>query len=154
MERDRPMTQIPLVATAEHAFVENEHRELAAGLDHIHHVGTLVGSTPTRDLTYELLQLLSWIEKVLEPHALWEETVLYEKIDQLAGTGWATKLMRYEHQQIRLLVRRLERDRQTLLHETTHDELVELRGRLFALEGLIRAHLEREEVFLIPLLDQ
>lgn len=148
------MTQIPLVATAEHAFVENEHRELASGLDRIHHVGTLVGTTPPRDLTYELLQVLSWIERVLEPHASWEETVLYEKIDQRAGTVWATKLMRYEHQQIRLLGRRLEQDRETLLHETTHDELGELRGRLFAFEGLIRAHLEREEVFLIPLLDQ
>lgn len=145
------MTLIPPVA-AEHAFVENE--QLASGVDHIHRLGTLVGTIPTHDLTYELLQLLSWIEKVLEPHTTWEEMVLYAKIDERAGTVWATKLMRYEHQQIRLLAHRLEVDRETLRHETTHDELVELRGRLFALEGLIRAHLEREELFLIPLLDQ
>ena len=147
------MSQVSLVATAEHSFIENEHRELAVGLDHIHHLATSIHTMPSRELTYELLQILMWVEKVLEPHAAWEETVLYEKIDRRAGTVWATKLMRYEHQQIRQLVRRLERDRQTVVHETTH-ELVELRGRLFAFEGLIRAHLEREELFLIPLLDQ
>lgn len=154
MGRDRSVAHIPPVTTAEHAFVENEHRELAWGVDEIHGLGTRIGTIATHDLTYELLQVLTWIEKVLEPHAAWEETVVYDEIDQRAGTTWATKLMRYEHRQIRLLAHRLELDRETLRVETTHDELVELRGRLFALEALIRAHLEREELFLIPLLDQ
>ena len=62
--------------------------------------------------------------------------------------------MRFEHQQIRAFVRHLEIDRETLSHETTHEELNELRGRLFGLEAVLRTHLEREELYLNPLLDQ
>jgi hemerythrin-like domain-containing protein len=148
------MAHMPPAATADHAFVENEHRELTWGVDHIHHVGTRIGTIATHDLTYELLQVLSWIEKVLEPHAAWEEIAVYDQVDARAGTPWATKLMRYEHQQIRRFAHRLELDRETLHRETTHEELTELRGRLFGLEALIRAHIEREELFLIPLLDE
>jgi hypothetical protein len=31
--------------------------------------------------------------------------------------------------------------------------VIELRGRLFALDAIVRAHMAREERFLIPLLD-
>lgn len=148
------MAHISPVATAEHSFVENEHRELAWGIDYIHRVAARVGSVTTHELTYELLEVMSWVEKVLEPHATWEEAVLYNEIDERAGTPWATKLMRYEHEQIRRLAKRLEVDREILHHETKHEELVDLRARLSGLETLIRAHMEREELYLIPLLDQ
>lgn len=148
------MAHVPTVATAEHSFVENEHRELGWGIDQIHRVAARVGSISTHELTYELLHVIRWVETVLEPHAAWEDAVLYGEMDDRAGTPWATKLMRYEHQQIRRMARSLNADRDILRQETTHEELVEVRARLFGLEALIRAHMEREKLFLIPLLDE
>jgi hemerythrin-like domain-containing protein len=76
------------------------------------------------------------------------------EVDRRAGSPWATRLMRFEHQQIRAFVRHIEIARESLSHETTHEQLNDLRGALFGLEAVLRTHLEREELYLIPLLDE
>jgi hemerythrin-like domain-containing protein len=78
---------------------------------------------------------------------------LYPEIDRIAGTPWATRMMRYEHQQIRQGASRLRTDQRLLQHEPDHHQVLELRCQLFGLEAIIRAHLEREESVLFPLLD-
>lgn len=145
---------LPVAALAEHSFAQSEHHDLVPGLQHIHRVATRVGTLDAHSLSYELLEISAWAGSVLEPHIAWEEADLYMEVDRRAGSPWATRLMRFEHQQIRAFVRHIEIDRETLSHETTHDELSELRGRLFGLEAVLRTHLEREELYLIPLLDQ
>jgi hypothetical protein len=146
------MTDLLTVTNADHAFVEHEHAELAAGTERIHELGGRVGSVTPQDLAGGLLHVLDWFEKVLVPHAAWEEHTLYARIDERAGTAWATKLMRFEHLQIRRLATSLATDRQRLLAMPTHALLTELRAHLFGLEALLRAHIEREELFLSPLL--
>jgi hemerythrin-like domain-containing protein len=61
--------------------------------------------------------------------------------------------MTFEHQQILEVARKLEADRELLRREPDGDQAVKLRGRLFGLEALLRAHIERENRFLIPLLE-
>lgn len=139
--------------TAEHAFAEHEHRDLAPGIDRIHAVARAVVSIAPSDWSSALLDVIDWVETVLQPHAAWEDAWLYPEIARRAGSPWATKLMTFEHQQILELARKLEADRALLGREPGRDEMVELQGYLFALEALLRAHIEREERFLIPLLE-
>ena len=79
---------------------------------------------------------------------------MYPEIDARTGTPWATRAARFDHQQVRAMSAMLRDDRQSL---TRIDDAFEQHGRLryhlFGLEALLRAHIEREERFLIPLLD-
>jgi hemerythrin-like domain-containing protein len=138
--------------TLEGRFVEHEHLELRRGINRIHDVAMAIGTIAAPDLSITLLDVLDWVDRVLEPHASWEDRWLYPEVDRQAGTPWATKLMVFEHQQIRQIAQRIAADRTLLNHEPTREQAGELRGRLFALETLIRAHMEREDRFLIPLL--
>lgn len=147
------MTEFSRAAIAEHAFVEHEHRELRPGLNHIHDVAGAVGSLAAGDFAHALREILDWVHLVLEPHTAWENTWLYPEFDRRAGTPWATRLLAFEHQQICQTARQLESDRDLLQHELARDEIVDLRWHLYALEALVRAHIEREERLLIPLLD-
>ena len=147
------MNEVAVGITAEFAFAEHEHRELVRGIDRIHDVALVAGHVTAQELSIASLGVLDWIEAVLGTHAAWEDSWLYPEIDRRAGTPWATKLMTFEHHQIREIARKLGVGRARYHHEPTHDLAVELRGQLFALEALLRAHVEREELFLIPLLD-
>lgn len=140
--------------TAERSFVDHEHRDLRPGIERIHEVARCVGTVAAPDLSIVLLDVLDWVDQVVEPHAAWEDGWLYPEFDRRAGTPWATKLMRFEHHQIRQAASRLEADRETLRHEPDHDQSCDLVGHLIALETLLRAHVEREERFLIPLLEE
>lgn len=137
----------------EREFVEHEHQELAPGIDRLHAIGRMVGTVTIDDLSDAMADVLGWITKVLEPHAAWEDAWLYPEIAVRAGTPWATWLMTFEHLQIRELYRKLANDREGLGQEPAGDRLAEMRAHLFALEAVLRAHVEREERFLIPLLD-
>lgn len=140
--------------TAERSFVDHEHRDLRPGIERIHEVARCVGTVAAPDLSIVLLDVLDWVDQIVEPHAAWEDGWLYPEFDRRAGTPWATKLMRFEHHQIRQAASRLEADRETLRHEPDHDQSCDLVGHLIALETLLRAHVEREERFLIPLLEE
>ena len=148
------MTASPQSFSAERSFVDHEHRDLRPGIDRIHEVARSVGTMAAPDLSIVLLDVLDWVDKVVEPHAAWEDGWLYPEIDRRAGSPWATKTMRYEHHQIRAAASRLEADRDLLKHEPNHDQACDLLGHLVALETLLRAHTEREERFLFPILDE
>lgn len=148
------MTGSPRTFNAERSFVDHEHRDLRPGIDRIHDVARAVGTIAAPDLSIVLLDVLDWVDRVVEPHAAWEDGWLYPEFDRRAGTPWATRIMRFEHHQIRKAASLLEVDREALRHEPNHDQACELVGHLMALETLLRAHVEREERFLIPLLDE
>jgi iron-sulfur cluster repair protein YtfE (RIC family) len=135
----------------ERDFVEHEHREFARDIDRIHGVGMLVGRH--EELSIAALEVLHWVEAVLEPHAAWEDHWLYPEIDRRAGTAWATKLMSFEHLQIRDAAHALATSRARFHDAPTNVGANDVRARLFALEAILRAHVAREERFLIPLLD-
>jgi hemerythrin-like domain-containing protein len=135
------------------AFTEHEHRDLVRGINRIHDVACEIGRRPTPEVSVALLTVLRWLDTTLEPHIAWEEGWLYPEIDARLGTPWATRAARFDHQQIREVSRRLRAAQHGLLSREAVDHEAEPRCQLFSLEALLRAHIEREERFLIPLLD-
>jgi hemerythrin-like domain-containing protein len=148
------MTGSQRTFTAERSFVDHEHRDMRPGIERIHDVARAVGTIAAPDLSIVLLDVLDWVDTVVEPHVAWEDAWLYPEIDRRAGTPWATKTMRFEHHQIRVAASRLEVDRETLQHQPDHEQVCELVRHLSALETLMRSHVEREERFLLPLLEE
>ena len=134
------------------AFAEHEHRELVRGINRIHDAACQIGGWVSPDLSVRILDVLGWLDRELEPHILWEESWLYPEIDSRTGTPWATRAARFDHHQIREMAARLRADQQLLHQDGPPGRLVELRCDLFGLEALLRAHIEREERYLIPLL--
>lgn len=131
-------------------FTEHEHRDLVRGINRIHDVACEVGAWVRPELFVHVGEVVEWIDHELGPHVSWEESWLYPEIDARLGTPWATRAARFDHRQIREMTERLRtdlaRDRGAI------EQLPELRCHLFSLEALLRAHIDREERFLIPLL--
>ena len=134
------------------AFTEHEHRDLERGINRIHDLACGIGRRATPEVSADLLGVLHWLDTTFEPHMAWEEGWLYPEIDTRLGTPWATRAARFDHQQIRDVSVRLRAAQHTLSAGEVGDHEVEARCQLFSLEALLRAHLEREERFLIPLL--
>ena len=134
------------------AFTEHEHRDLARGINHIHDVACEIGRTSKPNLSVDILHILRWLDETLSPHIAWEEGWLYPEIDRRLGTPWATRAAAFDHQQLRVLAARLRVDQHLLSSGTRDDQSSDIRCHLFSLEALLRAHIEREERFLIPLL--
>lgn len=135
----------------EHDFAAHEHAEMRRGIEGILEAASLHVSND--ELSTAALEILHWVDHVLEPHAQWEDRWLYPEIDERAGSPWATRLMTYEHQQIRDAAHAVAAARLALREHGSTATVIELRGRLFALDAIVRAHMAREERFLIPLLD-
>jgi len=141
-------------AVAEQDFATHEHREILPWFDRLHDVGASVGHHSAGEVSVALHRVIVWLEHCLEDHAAWEEVWLYPEIDERVGTPWATKVMRFEHQQIRAAIRHLAADQAALEHELTHAQATELRSRIFGLEAILRSHLECEDRVLLPALDE
>ena len=146
------MTATAGVSEAVLAFTEHEHRDLARGIDRIHDAGCTVGERPTPETLRLVREVIQWFHRELEPHLGWEESWLYPRIEQLTGTPWATRAARYDHGQVRELVERVTGDEIRGLRSMTPVVAADLRCHLFSLEALLRAHIEREERLLQPVL--
>jgi iron-sulfur cluster repair protein YtfE (RIC family) len=137
---------------ASQAFTEHQHRELRRGIDHVHEVACRIEGWVSPELAIHVRDVLRWLERDLEPHISWEESWLYPEIDARTGSIWATRAARFDHQQLREAAARVRVDEEILLEGGADDLLSDLRCHLFSLEALLRAHIEREERYLIPLL--
>jgi hemerythrin-like domain-containing protein len=146
------MVDMAAVAGADYSFVRQEHRELLVGVEEIRAAADGFGWTDNRATRARIRRIRDWLSAVLSPHAQWEDAVLYPEVDARTGTEWSTKLMRYEHDQIRRLAAKLDADLELLRGPLAHDQVCSIRGHLIAIETLLRAHMEREERFLFPLL--
>ena len=136
------------------SFVDHEHEELVDGIDRIHEVACELPtlSAPLKSVRIE--RILRWVDETLQPHMAWEETWLFPTIDDRAQTRWATRLVRFDHRQIAQQAERLRTHRAQLEHGSPSGAISDVRCDLFGLEALLRANLEREEAFLLPLLEQ
>lgn len=137
----------------ERRILGHEHREMEHVVTRIEATAEMAGNLAARDLASALRSLLDSIEKTLLPHLDWEDNFCYPEMDRLAGTPWATRLLRLQHQQIRQFVERLEADWLALRREPSHRQLVDLRARLYGLHALMSAHFEQEERVILPFLD-
>jgi hemerythrin-like domain-containing protein len=147
------MTAQTVVEDGEGRFASHEHRDLAVGLAHIGETIERSTELTSTELWARLHRALGWLERELKPHLTWEDTWLYPKLDQLAGTTWATKLPHYEHRQIEALIAALESDSERWLGRSTPRTDADVVAHLSAIRAVIATHVEREERFLLPLLE-
>ena len=133
-------------------FAQHEHDELTVGIDRIHELGKELAFLPVDQLAPRIRTVLRWIDVDLKHHMAWEESWLFPQIDVRAGTPWATRLVRFDHQQIAAQAERLHAHCLQGSHLHSHDTM-RLTADLSGLEALLRANVEREERFLLPLLE-
>jgi iron-sulfur cluster repair protein YtfE (RIC family) len=147
------MTARTVVEDGESRFAEHEHRDLSAGLAYIGETVELSRDLTSAELWARLHHTLRWLEHDLKTHLVWEDTWLYPQLDELAGTPWATRLPHFEHRQIEALIAALEADSERWLGRATPRTDAEMVAHLSAIRAVIAAHIEREERFLLPLLE-
>jgi hemerythrin-like domain-containing protein len=135
------------------SFVHHEHEELAAGINRMHEVACELPGFAATERSASVRSVLRWVDESLQPHMAWEEQWLFPTIDDRAQTRWATRLVGFDHRQIAKQAERLRSHRSHLEHGPSGDAITEVRCDLFGLEALLRASLEREESFLLPLLE-
>jgi hemerythrin-like domain-containing protein len=135
------------------AFGEHEHRELRWGLGRMQEAASAVGVASEIERRRAVKEIMSWSLRTLEPHIAWEESWLYPQIELITGTPWSTRMARFDHAQIAALVARLRLDEAATAHSVTPASSDELRRDLFSLQAVLRAHIDREEALLLPLLD-
>lgn len=136
------------------SFMDHEHHELAGGVDRVHELACELATLSVPAMSSRVERVLHWVDETLQPHMAWEESSLFATIDDRAQTRWATRLVRFDHRQIRHQADRLRTHWPGLLHGPSAETVVEVRCDLLALEALLRANLEREETFLLPLLER
>ena len=148
------MTVTAVAPQPPRAVSEHEQSDNVTRHNHLPHGACAHGPPATPDLRGDVLGVLQWLDAVLEPHIAWEEGWLYPEVDRRVGTPWATRAARFDHGQVRDLAARIRSDREALGTSPELDRHAELRCHLFGLEAMLRAHIEREERFLMPLLDE
>jgi len=137
----------------ERRFLVGEHREIVNGLAAIPELAAQVGPFPPADLAWMVGDVLRWLQSSLEPHTACEEAWLYPQLEAGAGSATLLRLLCFDHEQIRAAIAEIERQRARLASVGTDMPSHELPRLLFGLEAIIRAHLQREDRFLLPLLD-
>ena len=134
-------------------LVEHEHRRLRAGLGNLRTTIAEAHRLSRSTASDGIVRTLAWLRRDVLPHAAWEEAWLYPHLDQAAGTAWATRALRFEHEQIREVAASLEREFEAVHERWTAELAFELAVALTRIETLVSAHLAQEERFVQPLLD-
>jgi len=137
----------------ERRFVEEEHRRLRTGLANLEEAILATHRQTQSEAMAEVVRTLHWLRRDVLPHAAWEEAWLYSHIDTQAGTPWATRALRFQHEQIREVATALENEFQLAHEHWTSEQTCRLVVALTRLETLVAAHLAQEERMVVPLLD-
>jgi hypothetical protein len=146
------MADVKQTSASVWAFTEHEHMDLVRGINRVHEIACQAGSVPRMELSVDLIDVLHWVDRTLEPHIAWEEAWLYPEIDARTDSPWATRAARFDHRQIRGVASQIRADQGALSSHRVGEHDTEIRCHLFSLVALVRAHIEREERFLIPIL--
>lgn len=138
----------------ERRFVEQEHRRLRAGLGNLHEAIEEAHRLTRSEAMDGVVRTLAWLRRDVLPHAAWEEAWLYSHIDTQTGTPWATRALRFEHEQIRDVATAVEAEFMTAHEHWTGEHAFRLVVALTRLETLVSAHLAQEERLVLPILDK
>jgi iron-sulfur cluster repair protein YtfE (RIC family) len=141
------------VRQAVRTFVDHEHEELRAAIEWLHEVTEGMSRLPVDQRSESIRRVLHWFDADLKPHMAWEESWLFPDIDDRAVPHWATRLVQFDHRQIATQAERL-RAHYANGHPIPSSEISQLVADLAGFESLLRAHVEREERFLMPLLER
>lgn len=127
--------------------LRDEHRALLPEIRALRVAADAVGTASAGARLESARRLL---DRHLVPHMAAEDTALYPRIDELAGTD-ATVTMRRDHDEIRRRIADLD----ALQGRSDVDAAVdsELRAALYGLDAIVQLHLAKEEELYYPLLD-
>ena len=95
-----PMTDHQ-TALVERHILDRAHRALERVVIRLETTAEVAGMLGATELAAMVQCLLDDLETALLPHMEWEEQVCFPETDRLAGTPWATQLLRLQHEQIR-----------------------------------------------------
>jgi len=137
-------------AAVERRILAHEHRQLEPLVERLETVAGLAGPLSAAELAGALRSLLDGLEKTLLPHMAWEEQFCYPEFERLAGTSWATRYLRIQHQQIHDRLNQLEADWLLLRGGQEHHAHVDLRRHLHETHALLCSHMEQDEQALLP----
>jgi iron-sulfur cluster repair protein YtfE (RIC family) len=137
----------------ERRFVEQEHHRLRAGLASLQEAISEAHRMPQSEAMDRVVRTLAWLRRDVLPHAAWEEAWLYSHIDTQTGTPWATRALRFQHEQIREVATALETEFMAAHEHWTGEHIFRLVVALTRLETLVAAHLAQEERMVVPLLE-
>jgi iron-sulfur cluster repair protein YtfE (RIC family) len=146
------MTAITEGRRAVRTFVDHEHQELGTAVGWIHKLTEGMSHLPADQRSDSVRRVLHWVDVDLKPHMAWEESWLLPNIDDHAMPHWAIGLVRFDHRQIAAQADRL-RAHCAFGHPTPSSDVSTLVADLAGFEALMRAHIEREERFVMPLLE-
>ena len=141
-------------ASAVSAFAEHEHLELRRGVERIHEIACGAEEHLAEGLAHRLLWVMGWLDASLEPHLAWEEAWLYAEVEARTGTKWTTQAARFDHRRIREAAGVARDDWAALVGRRPGRPVAEVRCHLFSLVALLRAHLDREDQLILPLLTE
>ena len=137
----------------ERRFVEQEHHRLRVGLANLQDVILRAHRLTQSEAMDGVVRALHWLRRDVLPHVAWEEAWLYGHVDTQAGTPWATRGLRFGHEQIREVAAALENEFQLAHEHWTSEQTFRIVVALTRLETLIAAHLAQEERMIVPLLE-
>jgi len=145
---------IPRAADAvEEQIVEREHHALRAGLSLLQGAIDDAHRMPPLDLADRVARTSLWLRREVLPHLAWEEAWLYPRLDEAAGSPWATRGLRVQHEQVRELAGALEGVSSTSHEHWTGETESHVVAAMARLDAVISAHLAQEELTVLPLLD-
>lgn len=145
------MTEQP-IAIVERHILNRAHRALDHVLVRIETTAEMAGTVAGPELSSLVRNVLDAVDTTLLPHMEWEDQVCYPETDHLAGTPWATQLLRLQHERIRSYLDQLRSDELVLRDAAGHRTVIDLRAHLYALHAFLTSHLEQEEHVLLTLL--
>ncbi len=148
------MTHQTAVAAIERRVIQDEHQRMHAGLANVQDAIIEAHRLTHADAMDRVARTLAWLRRDVLPHAAWEEAWLYSQVDAGAGTPWATRALRFEHDQIRDVAAALETEFQAAHSHWGAEQAFRVIVALTRLETLVAAHMVQEERLLLPLLDE
>ena len=139
------------VAQVERHVIDRAHRALERLLRRVDTTSEQAVSLHGAELEAIVAQLADDLEATLLPHLEWEEQVCYPAADRLAGTPWATRALRVQHEELRRCLDALRAEAHSDAATPGQDGAA-VAGRLATLHALLGSHIAQEEHALLGLL--
>jgi hypothetical protein len=147
------MVALTAADVIEGRILEREHQGLRIGLSNLEGAIDDAYRLSRGELANRIARTTSWAHREFLPHAAWEEAWLYPQLDQASGSPWATRALRFQHEQIRELATALEAV-SVIAHEHWTAEIVfRVVAAMARLDAIISAHVAQEELLVLPLMD-
>lgn len=127
--------------------IKVEHKELRPQIAELRTVADSIGTVSDEELMAGLEQSYDFLADHLTPHAKSEEKVLYSLVAKYSHTNAGTEIMTRDHQEVAKQTAHLK---ELMKGDLDHNAL---RDVLYTLHSLISLHFDKEEKFILPVLE-